>query len=138
MSEIKIIEGSICAAKGFKASGVHCGIRKNKTKKDLALIVSEKKATAAAVYTTNLVKGAPLTVTKNHLSDGFAQCVICNSGNANTCNADGIEVAEKMSELIANELKIDKNDVIVASTGVIGQKLDITPIRKELLLFVHP
>ena len=106
---MEFISGGVVAAKGFYANGVHCGIRKNKTKKDLALIVSEKRATAAAVYTTNLVKGAPLTVTKNHLADGFAQCVICNSGNANTCNADGIEVAEKMSELIANELKIDKN-----------------------------
>ena len=129
MSEIKLIEGSVCAAKGFKASGIHCGIRKNKVKKDLALIVSEKRATAAAVYTTNLVKGAPLTVTKKHLSDGYAQAVICNSGNANTCNADGIEVAENMSAILAEELKINKDDIIVASTGVIGQKLDITPIK---------
>ena len=86
---MKTIEGGVCAAKGFHAAGVHCGIRKNKTKKDLALIYSEKKAAAAAVYTTNLVKGAPLTVTKKHLSDGTAQAVICNSDNANTCNANG-------------------------------------------------
>ncbi|MBR6719841.1 MAG: bifunctional ornithine acetyltransferase/N-acetylglutamate synthase [Clostridia bacterium] len=132
MSEIKLIEGSVCAAKGFKASGIHCGIRKNKVKKDLALIVSEKRATAAAVYTTNLVKGAPLTVTKKHLSDGYAQAVICNSGNANTCNADGIEVAENMSAILAEELKINKDDIIVASTGVIGQKLDITPIKEGI------
>ena len=93
---MKIIEGGICAAKGFTASGVHCGIRKNKTKKDLALIISETRAATAAVYTTNLVKGAPLTVTKNHIADGYAQAVICNSGNANTCNANGIEIAEGM------------------------------------------
>ena len=93
---MNLIPGGVCAAQGFKANGVHCGIRHNHSKKDLALIVSEKKATAAAVYTTNLVKGAPLTVTKQNISDGYAQAVICNSGNANTCNANGIEIAEKM------------------------------------------
>ncbi len=126
---MKIINGGVTAAKGFTAGGVHCGIRKNKTKRDLALILSETRAAAAGVYTTNLVKGAPLTVTKNHLADGYAQAIICNSGNANTCNADGIEVAENMSTLIANALGISENDVIVASTGVIGQPLDITPIK---------
>lgn len=126
---MKMIEGGVCAAKGFSAGGIHCGIRKNRTKRDLALIVSEKKAAAAAVYTTNLVKGAPLTVTKKHISDGYAQAVICNSGNANTCNADGIEVAEQMSALLAEKLGIDASDVIVGSTGVIGQPLDITPIK---------
>ena len=88
---MKEIKGGVCAAKGFKASGVHCGIRKNKTKKDLALIYSEKKAVAACVYTTNLVKGAPITVTKANVSDGYAQAAICNSGNANTCNANGVD-----------------------------------------------
>ncbi len=131
------IQGGVCAAKGFKANGVHCGIRKNRTKKDLALIYSETKATAAAVYTTNLVKGAPLTVTKNHISDGYAQAVICNSGNANTCNANGIEIAEKMSELLADKLGIDANDVVVASTGVIGQPLDITPIANGITPLVE-
>ena len=125
---MKIISGGICAAKGFLASGVHCGIRKNRTKKDISLIFSEARAHAAAVYTTNLVKGAPLTVTKNHIADGFAQAVICNSGNANTCNANGIQIAEQMSELVANELGIIADDVVVASTGVIGQPLDINPI----------
>ncbi len=125
---MKIIEGGICAAKGFTASGIHCGIRKNKSKKDLALILSETKAATAAVYTTNLVKGAPLTVTKNHISDGYAQAVICNSGNANTCNANGIEIAEAMSVLVAEKTGVDAKDVVVASTGVIGQPLDITPI----------
>ncbi len=129
---IKIIDGSVCAAKGFTASGVHCGIRKNRSKKDLALIFSQKKANAAAVYTTNLVKGAPLTVTKAHIADGTAQAVICNSGNANTCNANGIEIAEQMSELIAQPLGISAQDVIVASTGVIGQPLDIQPIKNGI------
>ena len=129
---IKYIEGGVCAAKGFRASGIHCGIRKNRTKRDIALIFSETRAHAAAVYTTNLVKGAPLTVTKQHIADGIAQAVICNSGNANTCNADGIVVAQKMAEITAAELGIDKEDVVVASTGVIGQPLDITPIKNGL------
>ncbi len=129
---MKLIEGGVCAAKGFLASGVHCGIRKNRTKRDLALILSECRATAAAVYTTNLVKGAPLDVTKAHIADGYAQAVICNSGNANTCNANGIEVAEQMSELLAKELGIKADDVVVASTGVIGQPLNIEPIAKGI------
>ena len=129
---MKEIKGGVCAAKGFKASGVHCGIRKNKTKKDLALIYSEKKAVAACVYTTNLVKGAPITVTKANVADGYAQAAICNSGNANTCNANGVEIAEKMCSLLSEELGIDKTDVIVASTGVIGQPLDIEPIANGI------
>ena len=114
------IAGGVCAAKGFSANGVHCGIRKNQGKKDLSLIFSSVPCSAAAVYTTNLVKGAPLTVTKKHLSNGIAQAVICNSGNANTCNANGTEIAEKMSALAAKALGISSEDMIVASTGVIG------------------
>ncbi|MBQ8323305.1 MAG: bifunctional glutamate N-acetyltransferase/amino-acid acetyltransferase ArgJ [Clostridia bacterium] len=129
---LKQIQGGVCAAKGFKASGVHCGIRKNKTKRDLALIYSEKKATAAAAYTQNLVKGAPLTVTKNNISDGYAHAVICNSGNANTCNANGIEIAEQTCKLVADALGISAKDVVVASTGVIGQPLDVTPIANGI------
>lgn len=129
---MEFIKGGVCAAKGFKAGGIHCGIRKNRTKRDLALIVSEKKAAAAAVYTTNLVKGAPLTVTKAHISDGYAQAVICNSGNANTCNANGIEIAEQTCELLGAELNISAEDIAVASTGVIGQPLDITPIKNGI------
>lgn len=125
---MKIIDGGVCAAKGYKAAGVHCGIRKNHIKKDLALVISDVKANAAAVYTTNLVKGAPLDVTKKHISDGKAQAIICNSGNANTCNANGIEIAEQMSALVEEKFGIAKDDVVVASTGVIGQPLDITPI----------
>ena len=129
---MKTINGGVCAAQGFTASGVHCGIRKNKTKRDLALIYSSVPANAAAVYTTNLVKGAPLLVTKKHIADGKAQAVICNSGNANTCNANGVEIAEQMSELLAKELKIKAEDVVVASTGVIGQPLDIAPIASGI------
>ena len=129
---MKVIEGGVCAAKGFTANGVHCGIRKNHTKKDLSLIFSSVPCSAAAVYTTNLVKGAPLTVTKKHLSNGIAQAVICNSGNANTCNANGIEIAEEMSALAAKALGISPDDMIVASTGVIGQPLSIDPIAAGL------
>ena len=134
---LKQIKGGVCAAKGFTANGVHCGIRKNKTKRDLALIYTATPATAAAVYTQNLVKGAPLTVTKNNIADGKAQAVICNSGNANTCNANGIEIAEKTCQLVAKALKIDATDVVVASTGVIGQPLDITPIASGIPALVE-
>ena len=132
---MKIVTGGVCAALGFEANGIHCGIRKNRTKRDIALIVSAVPATAAAVYTTNLVKGAPLTVTKNHIANGVAQAIICNSGNANTCNADGIEVAEKMATLVSEVTNVASEDVVVASTGVIGQPLNIEPIAagmKEL------
>ncbi len=126
----KFIDGSVTAAKGFTASGVHCGIRKNKTKRDIGLIFCEKKCTAAAVYTTNLVQSSPITITKQNLSDGYAQAVIANSGNANTCNADGDKKAKKMCELAADALGISADDVIVASTGVIGQVLPIEPIEE--------
>ena len=129
---MKQIQGGVCAAKGFTANGVHCGIRKNKTKRDLALIYSEVPCSAAAVYTQNLVKGAPLTVTKNNIADGRAQAVICNSGNANTCNANGIEIAEETCALLGKELGIPATSVVVASTGVIGQPLDITPIANGI------
>ena len=129
---MKIIEGGVCAAKGYKAAGVHCGIRKNKTKRDIALVVSDKKAAAAAVYTTNLVKGAPLKVTKAHLTDGYARAIICNSGNANTCNANGIEIAEGTSALLAQALNIAPEDVVVASTGVIGQAMTMEPFERAV------
>ena len=129
---LKQINGGVCAAKGFSANGVLCGIRKNRTKRDLALIMSEIPASTAAVYTKNLVKGAPLTVTKNNISDGIAQAMICNSGNANTCNANGIEIAEQMCKLVADTTNIKATDVIVASTGVIGQPLSIDPIASKI------
>lgn len=129
---MKIISGGVCAAKGFTANALWCGIRKNRTKRDLALIYSEKIANAAAVYTTNLVKGAPLTVTENHIKDGKAQAIICNSGNANTCNANGIEIAEEISNFLSLEMGIPSNDVVVASTGVIGQTLSIEPFKNGI------
>ena len=129
---MELISGGVCAAKGFKAAGIHCGIRKNREKRDLSLILSEEKAAAAAVYTTNLVKGAPLKVTKAHLNDGCASAVICNSGNANTCNANGVEIAEETCELLGAQLGIPADDIIVASTGVIGQPLDIEPIKSGI------
>ncbi len=129
---MQLINGGVCAAQGFTANGIHCGIRKNTTKADLALVLSKVPANAAAIYTTNLVKGAPLLVTKAHLANGKAQAVICNSGNANTCNADGIEIAEKMSKLAADQLGIAADDVVVASTGVIGQRLNLAPIEAGL------
>ena len=130
---LKQINGGVCAAKGFSANGVLCGIRKNRTKKDIALIYSDKICSAAAVYTTNKVKGAPLVVTKANIGCGMtAQAVICNSGNANTCNANGIEIAEETCKLLADELGISASDVVVASTGVIGQPLDITPIKNGI------
>ena len=134
---MQTIAGGICAAKGFKASGIHCGLRKNKALKDLALIVSDVPASAAAVYTQNLVKGAPILVTQEHLSDGMARAIICNSGNANTCNVDGPAVAKKMCALAGNALGIDTRDVIVASTGVIGQPLPIGPIESGMGALVN-
>ncbi len=134
---MKYIDGGICAAKGFKASGTYCGIKKpavenpNTThKNDICLYVSDVLCNAAAVYTQNKVKGAPILVTKANLekSGNKAIAVIANSKNANTCNADGVEKADKMCELVANELGIPKEQVIVASTGVIGQVLPIEPI----------
>lgn len=128
---MNFIDGGVCAPKGFSASGINCGIRKS-SKKDLALIVSEKRAVTAGVYTKNLVKGAPIAVTKEHIADGYAQAIICNSGNANTCNANGIEIAEGMCKLVEEKLGIPFLDVAVASTGVIGQPLSLEPISSGM------
>ena len=124
---MKKISGGVCAAKGFEAAGVHCGVRKNKDKKDLALIYSPVRCAAAGVYTRNLVKGAPIAVTKANIADGYARAVVCNSGNANTCNANGVEIAQGMCALTAQALNIDATDVIIASTGVIGQQMTMDP-----------
>lgn len=136
---MKYIDKGVCAPKGFKASGIHAGIRKNKSKLDLALILSDVMADSAAIHTTNKVIGAPNTVTKHNIkvSGGKSIAIICNSGNANTCNADGIEIASKMCELTASAMssegnEIDKTNVIVASTGVIGQSLPIEPIANNI------
>jgi glutamate N-acetyltransferase/amino-acid N-acetyltransferase len=126
---IKEISNGVVAPKGFKANGIHAGIRDNKDKIDLALITSDVLGNAAAVYTTNKVKGAPIYVTISNLNDGKAQAMICNSGNANTCNADGVEIATKTCEILAKYTNIKANDVIVASTGVIGMPMSIKPFE---------
>lgn len=127
-------EGGVCAAMGFQANGLNCGLNSDKNKNDLALVVSDVLCNAAAVYTTNKVKGAPILVTKKHLeaTGGKAKAVIANSKNANTCNADGEEKAQKMAELAATELDIHADEMIVASTGVIGQILPIEPIENHI------
>jgi len=125
---MELISGGVCAPKGYTANGIHCGIRRSRAKRDLALVVSSVRAAAAGVYTLNLVKGAPIAVTKKNLADGYAQAIVCNSGNANTCNADGVEIAEKMCALVEEHTGIPASDVIVASTGVIGERLDVSPI----------
>lgn len=141
--EMKRVEGGVCAAAGFSANGLNCGLNPDKNKNDLALIVSSGLCNAAAVYTTNKVKGAPILVTRKHLAAtaNHARAVIVNSKNANTCNADGEEKAERMCELAAAELGISPDEVIVASTGVIGQILPIEPIAdhiKELAAGLSP
>ena len=124
---MKEIANGICAPQGFQAAGIWCGIRKNHSKPDLAMIVSDVICTAAGVYTKNKVKGAPLIVTKNHLKNGKAQAVICNSGNANTCAPNGMEIAEKTCQMAAEALGIAADDMIVASTGVIGKEMSLEP-----------
>ena len=130
--DFKFIDGGVCASAGFTASGINARIKPNSTKNDMALIYCDTRCTAAALYTQNKVKGAPITVTKQHLSDNTAQAVIVNSGNANTCNPNGIEIAEQACALTAKALNIPAEDVIVASTGVIGQKLSIEPFEKNI------
>lgn len=126
------IPGGVCAAPGFRASGVHCGIRRNSTKKDLALILADGPCAAAGVYTQNKVKGAPLLVTREHFIDGKARAILCNSGNANTCNADGVEKAKASCQGVAQALNISAEDVAVASTGVIGKPLPLEPILEGI------
>lgn len=130
--DTEFVDGGVCAPKGFQASGVYCGIRKDKRKKDLSLITSDVMCTAAAVYTKNKVKGAPIAVTKEHLKNGMAKAILCNSGNANTCAANGIEIANQTCDLLAKELKIHASDIIVSSTGVIGLPMSIEPFQKGI------
>jgi len=131
MEQFKFIDGGVCAPQGFSASGMHTGLSRNPNKNDVGMIYSEKICSAAAVYTQNKVKGAPILVTKRNLEDGKARAVIVNSTNANTCNADGEEKAWRMCEIAAKTLNINPKDVIVASTGVIGQILNIKPIEEN-------
>lgn len=128
----RIIDGGVTAPLGFKAAGIHSGMRRNKNKRDLAMIRCDVRCAAAGAYTQNLVKGATIAVTRRNLADGYAQGLICNSGNANTCNSDGEEKAEKMCQMAARAMNISPNDVIVASTGVIGQSLNLTPIENSV------
>ena len=129
---------TVTSPAGFKASGVHCGLKKSLLKKDLALIYSDVVATSCGVYTKNKVKGAPLTVTKQHLVNKKAQAIIINSGNANTCNGDdGLSKAKKMAHLCAKELNIKNDDVLVASTGVIGVPLNIDAIKDGIPQLVN-
>ncbi|WRS26534.1 bifunctional glutamate N-acetyltransferase/amino-acid acetyltransferase ArgJ [Oscillospiraceae bacterium MB08-C2-2] len=130
--KITPISGGVCAPAGFEAAGIHCGIAKKPDKKDLALIVSEVDAACAAVYTQNKVQGAPIWVTQEHIADGKARAILCNSGNANTCNADGPAKAKRMCQLAGDALDIPTEDVVVASTGVIGQSLPIEPIEGSM------
>ena len=136
MTAMKQTSGSVCTPLGFVAGGIHCGIRKNQSKRDLAIIYSKTPCNAAAVYTQNKVYGAPITVTRENIQDGIAHAVVVNSGNANTCTADGIEKAQAMCDLTAKALGIQSGDVIVASTGVIGQSLDIRPIQSGIKVLV--
>lgn len=134
MAEVKItaIEGGVCAPIGFRASGIHAGFRKNKQKRDLALIVADDICNAAGVYTTNKVFAAPVGVTREHLKNGKAQAIICNSGNANTCNTDGYNKANATCDMLANALGISADDIIVGSTGVIGVPLPLEPITNGI------
>lgn len=126
---MKIIEGGVCAAKGFKAGALHCGIRKSQTKKDLAMIRSDCLCNAAAVYTKNQVKAAPVLLTKEHLADGKAQALIINSGNANACAPFGMEHARRQGMAAARALEVEEENVVVASTGIIGQTLPVEAIE---------
>ncbi len=121
------VEGGVCAAKGFAAAGVHCGIRRNQTKPDLALIKAEVRCAGAGCYTTNKVYGAPITVDREHLADGCAQAILVNSGNANTCAPGGVELARATCELAAQALGVAAADVLPSSTGVIGQAMSLEP-----------
>ncbi|MEI0565730.1 bifunctional glutamate N-acetyltransferase/amino-acid acetyltransferase ArgJ [Brachyspira pulli] len=132
MIDIKKINGNVCASKGFLSNGIYCGIKKNKEKKDLAIIYSNTLCSVGAVYTQNKACGANITVSKEHLKDGKAKAIICNSGNANTCNKNGVEIAKEMCKLTAEVLNIDEKEVAVASTGVIGVPLPIEPIKNNI------
>ena len=132
MENFKLIPGGICAPAGFSAAGVHCGIRHNHSKLDLALIKADVRCAGAGCYTTNKVYGAPITVDREHLKDGYAQAIVVNSGNANTCAPNGIELAKETCEIVAKELGISADDVLPSSTGVIGQAMSIEPFAKGI------
>ena len=127
---MKFIEGGVCAAQGFKAGGIHVGVKTKATwKKDVALIVSDVDCSAAAVFTKNVVKAAPIHVDLKHLADGKARAIIANSGNANACAPNGEENAIKMCRAAAKVIGCKGEDVLVSSTGVIGQTLNVQVIE---------
>ena len=130
--DVKFTDGGVCAPAGFKAAGTACGIKGTKDKKDLALIVSDVMCSAAAVYTTNKVKGAPLKVTRDNIADGKAIAVICNSGNANTCAPNGENIARETCRITAENLGVKPGDIALCSTGVIGQELYIKPFEEGI------
>ena len=132
MSNFKSIPGGICAPQGFSAAGVHCGIRHNHSKLDLALIKADVRCAGAGCYTTNKVYGAPITVDREHLKDGYAQAIVVNSGNANTCAPGGVQLAKDTCDIVAKELGISADDVLPSSTGVIGQAMSIEPFAKGI------
>lgn len=141
----RYIEGGVCAAQGFKANGLYCGIKDphaapdgnespiSDVKNDLCLVTSDSMCNAAAVFTQNKVKGAPVTVSQKNLkaTGGKAQAFILNSKNANTCNADGEQKAFRMCELVADKMNIKPEQVLVAQTGVIGQVFPIEPVERK-------
>lgn len=128
------VDGGVCAAQGFVANGLNAGINPDKKKNDLCLVYSKEPCSAAGVYTLNKVKGAPVIVTRENLkkSHGIAHAILANSKNANTCNFDGIEIAEKACKLAADQLGIKPEEVIIGSTGVIGQRLSIQPFKEYM------
>lgn len=132
MSDFKSVSGGICAPKGFSAAGVHCGIRHNHSKLDLALIKADVRCAGAGCYTTNKVYGAPITVDREHLKDGYAQAIVVNSGNANTCAPNGVQLAKDTCDIVAKELGIRADDVLPSSTGVIGQAMSIEPFARGI------
>ncbi len=134
MNEIAFtqIEGGVCAAKGFRAAGIHSGLRKNKERLDLALILADCDCNAAGVFTTNKVFAAPVGVTRSHLKNGSARAIICNSGNANACNFDGYDKANRICEITANAIKVQPSDVLIGSTGVIGVPLPVEPFENSI------
>lgn len=132
MEMFQPVAGGVCAAKGFSAAGVHCGIRHNHSKLDLALIKADVRCAGAGCYTTNKVYGAPITVDREHLQDGYAQAILVNSGNANTCAPNGIQLAKDTCDLVAKALGIDAKDVLPSSTGVIGQAMELAPFEKGI------
>ncbi|WP_295752379.1 bifunctional glutamate N-acetyltransferase/amino-acid acetyltransferase ArgJ [uncultured Oscillibacter sp.] len=128
---LNLIDGGVCAAQGFRAAGVHVGVKTHADwKKDVALIVSDVDCAAAAVFTKNVVKAAPIRVDLRHLADGRARAVIANSGNANACAPQGEENAERMCAAAAAAIGCRPEDVLVSSTGVIGQRLNVEAIER--------